>query len=139
VTLHDVSITELTFTGTGALSALHCEHFLPTVLAPGDKVACTASYQLTATDVAHRRLDNTAQASGKDPNDAPVEPVQASAHVAIPAQPATPGTPNVPTKVDAGYAGTSHGPNVTLEVLGALVIAGAVGGVAMSRRRRGNA
>ncbi|WP_017932735.1 DUF7507 domain-containing protein [Nocardioides sp. Iso805N] len=68
-TVHGVSITDDRFTGTGALSPIDC----PAVdIAPGRQVICTATYTLTAADVAAHQLSNTAAASALPPTGPPV-------------------------------------------------------------------
>lgn len=64
VPLSDVAITETDFSGTGALSAVSCPSGS---VVPGASVTCTASYVVTADDMAAGRLTNTATASATAP------------------------------------------------------------------------
>lgn len=85
VTLHDLDIDELEFTGSGSMSAIQC----PTApLAPQAAVSCTATYVVTQGDVDRGAIDNTARATGSDPNDTAVESNQAAAHAPSVAGPA---------------------------------------------------
>ncbi|MCL2309375.1 MAG: DUF11 domain-containing protein [Proteobacteria bacterium] len=66
VGLIDVEIAEVSFSGSGALSAIDCGGGSPVVasLAVKANVTCTATYTVTAADVAARAITNTATASG---------------------------------------------------------------------------
>lgn len=61
VTLHDVAVTEQSFTGSGTLSAPDCPD---STLAPQVTVGCTASYVVTAHDMTTDAISNTAVAVG---------------------------------------------------------------------------
>ncbi|WP_106816303.1 DUF7507 domain-containing protein [Microbacterium timonense] len=59
-----ITVDEVDFTGTGALSAIDC----PTdALAPAAQLTCTATYVLTQEDVDFGSLTNTARAAGTAP------------------------------------------------------------------------
>ncbi|WP_197020838.1 choice-of-anchor K domain-containing protein [Corynebacterium vitaeruminis] len=60
IELTGVKISEKEFSGTGELSALECPQ--PATLAPGAELVCTATYKVTAEDVAAKKIDNTATA-----------------------------------------------------------------------------
>ncbi|MCE1177668.1 MAG: DUF11 domain-containing protein, partial [Micrococcales bacterium] len=59
-TLHDVTVEEISFTGTGTMSAMTCDPAQPTDLAPAAKLVCTATYVTTAEDVAAKSITNVA-------------------------------------------------------------------------------
>ncbi|MDR0783643.1 MAG: DUF11 domain-containing protein, partial [Propionibacteriaceae bacterium] len=61
VVLTDLKIIETEFTGTGGMSAVTCD---TTTLAPDAKAICTATYTLSASDVASTLVKNTAYATG---------------------------------------------------------------------------
>ena len=71
VTLTDVTVDEGNFTGSGTLSEPSCEAGISRML-PGAKVTCTASSEVTQTDVDRGSIDNTATASGNPPTGDPV-------------------------------------------------------------------
>jgi len=64
-TADQVNVTDDTFTGTGTLSAITCP---VTTLQVGDSTTCTATYVVTADDVAAGKVDNTATAHGLGPS-----------------------------------------------------------------------
>ncbi|MBF4514133.1 LPXTG cell wall anchor domain-containing protein [Plantibacter sp. VKM Ac-2885] len=84
VTLHDVSVSEGTFTGTGTLSAVK----YPTrVLLPGQSTTATAEYTVTAADLANGPLRNTATATGTPPGGTPISSPPSSVTVSVPPKP----------------------------------------------------
>lgn len=66
VTLTDVGVAEGEFSGSGDLSDVSCPDEASS-LAPGDSVTCSASYEVTQSDVDSGSLDNSATAKGKGP------------------------------------------------------------------------
>ncbi|MBM9463648.1 DUF11 domain-containing protein [Aeromicrobium sp. YIM 150415] len=64
VSVVNPQVEETAFTGSGDLSDTLCPQV---VLAPGDSVDCTASYEVTAADGAAGLVDNTAVASAQPP------------------------------------------------------------------------
>ena len=75
VTMSNVGVIEGAFNGTGKLSSITCP---TTTLAPGQVVACTATYTATAADAAAGKLANTATATGVPPTNGatPPAPIQ---------------------------------------------------------------
>lgn len=66
VTMSNIAVIEGSFSGTGIAPVVQC----PTgdiVLAPGDTVACTATYTATQADVDAGSVDNTATVEGTSP------------------------------------------------------------------------
>jgi len=81
VTLNNVTVEDSAatgFTGTGALSTPAC---LATTLVPGAGTTCTATYTVTAADVAAKTLTNIANVSGTVPS-VPGAPPDATATTA---------------------------------------------------------
>lgn len=70
LTLHDVAISEDSFTGAGTLGSLACAEPQPAQLAPGQELSCTVSYRVQAGDKGD--LINTASANGLDPSGASI-------------------------------------------------------------------
>lgn len=64
VTLSDVEVAEIGFTGSGTLGAIDCP---ATQLAPGDSFTCTAPYAATQRDLDAGSIVNTALASAQSP------------------------------------------------------------------------
>ncbi|MBW1641063.1 DUF11 domain-containing protein, partial [Microbacterium resistens] len=61
VTLSDVTVDDVDFTGSGSLSAIDCPQ---TSLAGGEAMTCTATYEVTQEDIDNGAIDNAATASG---------------------------------------------------------------------------
>jgi len=51
---------------------LSCSPEQPATLAPGESITCTATYEVTLSDIDSGQVENTATATGKDPYDNPV-------------------------------------------------------------------
>ncbi|MEU3572471.1 GEVED domain-containing protein [Kitasatospora sp. NPDC036755] len=67
VTMTGVTVTEGSFSGTGALSGVTCPPDQAAALAPGARMDCTATYTVTQADVDAGKLDNSATATGTPP------------------------------------------------------------------------
>lgn len=84
--LSDVGVTELQFTGSGALSPIDCPS---TTLPVGGELECTASYTVTAADLIAGTVDNTAAAHGLPPGTGAIPVTSATSTVELPS-PAAP-------------------------------------------------
>ncbi|MEZ4714191.1 MAG: hypothetical protein R3A44_43815 [Caldilineaceae bacterium] len=80
-TLTGVSISD------SKLGTLTCNPAQPATLAPGEKLICTGTYAITQADLNVGHVDNTANAAGTDPQNAPVTALPASARVPANQQP----------------------------------------------------
>lgn len=80
VTLKTLGITEKSFSGSGALSAITCP---PDALAPGASADCTASYPVTQADLTAGSVVNTAAATAKTPANATVTSADSTATVTV--------------------------------------------------------
>jgi uncharacterized repeat protein (TIGR01451 family) len=80
VPLTNVSITDV------LLGALSCSPTQPAPLAVGQKLTCSGSHTIVQADLDAGKVDNTANAQGQDPSNAPVT-AQAKASVPAVANP----------------------------------------------------
>jgi len=67
VTVTDVLVYDVGFTGTGPLSGILCPASELAAIAPGAQVTCTATYTVTVDDVDNGGVTNSASASGTTP------------------------------------------------------------------------
>lgn len=119
VTLDDITIHEIDFSGSGTLSAIICP---TTTLAPTESTTCTATYTVTQEDVDAGKITNLAQASGTTPEQETVESNEADAVVRPDQEPslsvektADPTTATtVGTTIDYTFTVTNTG-NVTID------------------------
>ncbi len=65
VTVDDIAINEVAFSGTGTLSPVTCA---ATTLAPGEQTTCTATYAITQADINAGHIADTADATGTAPD-----------------------------------------------------------------------
>lgn len=82
VTLRDVSVNEMAFTGAGAPPSIVCPAEIA-LMAPKAEVTCSGRYVLQQDDIDAGVLDNTARAVGEDANGTSVESNESSAAVTI--------------------------------------------------------
>lgn len=123
-TIDDLEIDEVTFTGTGAISAVVCP---VTTLAPTAQTTCTADYTVVAGDAGGARISNTAQALATYALGAVPTAVSSADSTAVVA---------VAAGVTPGLAATgSSVPRVLMAIAGVTILAG-VGLVAVAARRR---
>jgi uncharacterized repeat protein (TIGR01451 family) len=120
LTMTDIVVDEVEFTGTGTLSAVTCPEGAAS-LAPGAQVTCIATYMVTRADLDAGSIRNTATAGGTTPDGDPFASDPSTVAVD------TPGTPLAIT----------GGANLLPAAGGALVLLIA-GGVLMLLRRRGS-
>lgn len=90
--MNDVIVDEIEFNGSGALSAIQCPAEA-SVLPPGMMITCTATYRVTALDLAGGRLSNSATASGTTIGGTPVLSPTSTVVVAVDAPPSVPSLP----------------------------------------------
>ena len=88
VTLTDVAVAELEFTGNGVPPVVSCPADELDSLAPGDDVTCTATYTLIQADVDAGGVTNTADATGSTPIGLPVSAPPSEFPITIVAAPA---------------------------------------------------
>ncbi|MDY0828335.1 hypothetical protein SK224_04255 [Microbacterium sp. BG28] len=67
LTLSNVTLADTDFSGSAELGELTCDKAAPVMLAPGDVLTCTVSYETRAADVG--TLSNGAAGSAVDPRD----------------------------------------------------------------------
>jgi uncharacterized repeat protein (TIGR01451 family) len=84
VTVTGVDVVEGAFTGTGTLAPVGCSG----TLAPGQAIDCSVTYTSTQADVDRGQIENTATATGTDPNNAAVTSADSTATVAVDRHPA---------------------------------------------------
>ncbi|MFD2765407.1 DUF7507 domain-containing protein [Micromonospora eburnea] len=78
VTLNNVQIHEVEFSGTGQLSAIDCA---ATPLAPGESTTCQATYEVTQADINAGTITDTANATATAPGGGTVTSNNSSATV----------------------------------------------------------
>ena len=103
VTLHDVAITD-SLKGKGLSDIAYKYPNKDKSLAPGESMTATATYALTAADIASKKVVNTAIATGKDPSEKEVKSDKSTVTTTI-----TTGT----TTVTTGRTTTSTTPGTT--------------------------
>ncbi|MBM7518723.1 DUF7507 domain-containing protein [Nocardioides nitrophenolicus] len=128
VTLRDVAVHEVRFSGSGKLGAVRCPD-LTGGLAPGQQVVCTASYRVSAADL-DSDLRNTASASGSTGGGVRVDSARSSVRL----EPVGPGKPGKATTSGGGLPDTGSPVGWPVLALGLLLLL--AGGGILSRHRR---
>ncbi|MQY13489.1 hypothetical protein SRB5_36370 [Streptomyces sp. RB5] len=80
-TMRNVNVNDTGFTGHGTLGPLECPAGQDRTLAPGEDLTCTAVYTVTQADIDAGGVDNTADATGNDPDGTQVRTEEAGARV----------------------------------------------------------
>jgi len=138
LTVHDLTVKETTFTGTGALSAVSC----PTsTLAPNQRETCTARYSVTSNDLQASRISNTALAAGSAGLGSLAVSVRSRASTArVLVQGPTTGTSSAPGgSGTSGSGGSTANTGADVLALAAVAVTFLLAGglaVAAGRRRR---
>ncbi|WP_075661521.1 DUF7507 domain-containing protein [Streptomyces acidiscabies] len=125
VTLLDVRPVEGEFTGTGKVSPINCPDGAAKLI-PGQRVTCTATYEVTEADAKSGKLSNAATGTARVPGGGtpPVPPTSTVTVTTVP--PATPELPETGDEFDPLLIGL------------AVSLAAAGGGLLLAvRRRRG--
>ncbi len=82
VTLTEVAVAEMIFTGSGPSPSLSCSP-ATTTLEPGETLTCSAQHETTQADVEAGGFTNTAQASATGPQETQISSPTASATVIV--------------------------------------------------------
>ncbi|QNP72065.1 DUF11 domain-containing protein [Streptomyces roseirectus] len=125
VTLLDARPVEGEFTGTGKISPINCPDSAAKLI-PGQRVTCTATYQVTEADAKSSRITNAATGTARVPGGNP-PPQPPTSTVTVTTEP--PPTPELP----------ETGEDFSPVLIGLAVSLAAAGGVLLLvvRRRRG--
>src|SRR5690606_27859816 len=86
IALHDITINEGDFSGTGTMGDITCPEPAAGV-APGDSITCTADYVATQADVDAGTITTTATAAGTTPGGTTADSAPSAAAVEAPAAP----------------------------------------------------
>ncbi|WP_242676693.1 hypothetical protein [Rhodococcus sp. ABRD24] len=87
--ISDISVDEIAFTGSGPVPDATCP---AGTLQPGQSVTCTATYDVTDADEGACLIDNTATATGSDPQQIAVTSAPSSTRVVTACQSGFPGS-----------------------------------------------
>ncbi len=93
LTLTDVELSDVDFTGATPLDELTCDKSAPVTLAPGETLTCTVEYEAAVADIG--TVTNDASGTATDPHGDPIAGSD-SASLSVVAAPVLPETPDAP-------------------------------------------
>lgn len=93
LTLSDVELSDVDFTGATPLDELTCDKSAPVTLAPGETLTCTVEYEAAVADIG--TVTNDASGTATDPHGEPIAGSD-SAELSVVAAPVLPETPDAP-------------------------------------------
>ena len=133
VTVHDPTVAEGEFSGSGELSQVTCPPEAA-VLAPGAQVECTATYRVEAADLTGKPLTNTATATGTTTTGTP--PVSKPSTATV--ETVKPGVPPVPPVTPSSGPLAVTGSGSGLPLIGGAALLLLLGGatIVFARSRR---
>lgn len=121
VTLHDIAITD-SLKGKGLSDIAYKYPNKDKSLAPGESMTATATYALTAADIASKKVVNTAIATGKDPSEKEVKSDKSTVTTTITTGTTTVTTGRTTTSTTPGTSTTATAPKTGDSPMSAVAI-----------------